>query len=90
MAFISISLLEQNHKAENDWKGCYKILSKKDDVIILRVVTGVVPIVSCMTPLETIPIDNSIEYSLHSHSFLAAIAVLYQFIIRLWVVFFSL
>lgn len=78
MAFISVSLLEQNHKAENDWKGCCKILSKKDDVIVLRAVTGVVHIMSCMTSLDTIPTDNSVEYSLHSHSFLAATAVLYQ------------
>ena len=39
MTFINVSLLEQNHKAENDLKRLMVKFSHKDDVVVLRAAT---------------------------------------------------
>lgn len=39
MTFINVSLLEQNHKAENDLERLMVKFSHKDDVVMLRAAT---------------------------------------------------
>lgn len=39
MTFISVNLLEQNHKADNDLERLTVKFSRKDDVVMLRAAT---------------------------------------------------